>query len=359
MSADTDNVSLFSHFHSFQLDPLVTFSSSESMESPTTLSQQRFRLLHQSNEPPAKRLRVDTPLAPPTSSPSSSSSTANSIIGGSEDLRLASDLDKGELESILDTSASAVPGHSELELGLDDEDEEIDRETHAYRLQMQNEARNRNSKKDNYSRHVNAYIDWIEYQQQLRSAANPSHHRTLTAEPITAGKVALFLKYEVSRPKAKGGTGSVGSESISQTISALEKHRSERQHLPHYIENTNSHKALRSDVRIKTFESAARQNEPLRALNAQKMKTAGPLSATYTPEELKKIALSAFESRHTSRTSLAKALRDRSMILMCSMFAFRGDSLGAVQLSDLGIEDLPLPQIKPEYTVKVTYLIKF
>ncbi|KAJ3833741.1 hypothetical protein F5878DRAFT_698825 [Lentinula raphanica] len=353
MSADSENVSQFSHYHTFQLDPLVSFSGPGSMKSSTSLSEQ-CSSSQQINGPPSKKPRIDARLSPDTAPPTLSSSATSSTETTGEEFTLISDLHEDELADLTTIQDSSfLADCSELELGLDDEDEEIDRETHAYRLQMQDEARNRNSKKDNYSRHVNAYFDWIEHQQQLRLEANPSRHRTLTAEPITAGKVALFLKYEVSRPKAKGGTGSVGSESISQTISALEKHRSERQHLPHYVANTKSHKPLRSDIRIKTFESAARRNEPLRALNAQKMKTAGPLSATYTPEELKKIAMSVFESIHPSRTSLAKALRDRSMILMCSMFAFRGDSLRAVQLSDLGVEDLPLPQIKPGYTVKI------
>ncbi|KAJ3709885.1 hypothetical protein C8R42DRAFT_692116 [Lentinula raphanica] len=335
------NQAKFSHYHTFQLDPLVSFSGPGSMKSSTSLSEQ-CSSSQQINGPPSKKPRIDAHLSPDTAPPTLSSSVTSSTETTGEEFTLISDLHEDELADLTTIQDSSfLADCSELELGLDEEDEEIDRETHAYRLQMQDEARNRNSKKDNYSRHVNAYFDWIEHQQQLRLEANPSRHRTLTAEPITAGKVAIFLKYEVSRPKAKGGTGSVGSESISQTISALEKHRSERQHLPHYVANIKSHKPLRSDIRIKTFESAARRNEPLRALNAQKMKTAGPLSATYTPEELKKIAMSVFDSIHPSRTSLAKALRDRSMILMCSMFAFRGDSLRAVQLSDLGVEDLP------------------
>ncbi|KAJ4475105.1 hypothetical protein C8R41DRAFT_923707 [Lentinula lateritia] len=215
-----------------------------------------------------------------------------------------------------------------------------------------------NSKKDNYSRHVSCYVSFIEVERERRSQEHPNRKSNLTAEPITVAKVALFLNFETTRPKTKGGTGTVGAESISQAISALENHRFNHQHEKIYKNCPESQKKLREDSRISAFEKFARRNEHLCALNAEKMKTSGPLSATYTPAQLRKLAISSLQPTHNTPTSMSRSLRDRAVILLCAAMAFRGDSVRSLQLSDLGVEDMPLPAIAPGVTVKILTAIR-
>lgn len=80
----------------------------------------------------------------------------------------------------------------------------------------------------------------------------------------------------------KRGTGdtitgtSIGKSQISQVISALESHRVNFQHL--YKSNPEAQITLRSDQRIRQFESSAKHDEPHRAEKAQITKVAGSSS---------------------------------------------------------------------------------
>lgn len=56
---------------------------------------------------------------------------------------------------------------------------------------------------------------------------------------------------------------------------------------------------------------------------------------------------------------MARSLRDRAIILLCAALAFRGDSVRSLQLSDLGVEDMPFPAIAPGVTVKVSSNVLF
>jgi hypothetical protein len=65
----------------------------------------------------------------------------------------------------------------------------------------------------------------------------------------------------------------VGKATISQVISALESYRLNSQHL--YKNCPEAQIGLRTDARIRQFESAAKHNEPKRAEKAQIAKAAG------------------------------------------------------------------------------------
>ncbi|KAJ7851940.1 hypothetical protein B0H14DRAFT_3451067 [Mycena olivaceomarginata] len=86
--------------------------------------------------------------------------------------------------------------------------------------------------------------------------------------PITVAKAIIFLEYESTRPQKKrkrkddleeSGT-SVGVSSLKQAISAFENWRLHHQHL--YKNIPEAQVGLRTDPRIKAFESAASHKEP-------------------------------------------------------------------------------------------------
>ncbi|KAJ3911601.1 hypothetical protein F5877DRAFT_85752 [Lentinula edodes] len=126
------------------------------------------------------------------------------------------------------SSALSSDDISTLQAELDEED--LDHKTHSIQCALQEAMQASNSKKDNYSRHVSRYVSFIEVERERHSQEHPNQKSNLTAEPITVAKGALFLNFETTRPKTKGGTGTVGAESISQAISALENHRFNHQH---------------------------------------------------------------------------------------------------------------------------------
>ncbi|KAF9524192.1 hypothetical protein CPB83DRAFT_839170 [Crepidotus variabilis] len=91
---------------------------------------------------------------------------------------------------------------------------------------------------DAYKQHVKDYKVFWEKDQAAKAKEDPSH-ALVPAYPIVGAKVALFLQYKISRPKCNHcgedlpGT-SIGKESIKQTVSALQLHMQEHQHLPEY-----------------------------------------------------------------------------------------------------------------------------
>lgn len=71
----------------------------------------------------------------------------------------------------------------------------------------------------------------------------------------------------------------VGLSVIKQTISALENHRFQHQHLYRHI--PESQLGLRLDARIRRFESAAKHDEPKRVESAQVLKASGSSSGKF------------------------------------------------------------------------------
>ncbi|KAJ3710073.1 hypothetical protein C8R42DRAFT_729579 [Lentinula raphanica] len=265
-------------------------------------------------------------------SPNKRQKTANASQVDSSDEHLSS----GRLA--LSSSALSYAEVIALRNELDEED--LDYETHSIRRALQEAMQSSNSKKDNYSCHVAHYLTFIKLEQVHHLQDHPMHKSNLTAEPLTIAK-------------AKGGSGSVGAESIRQAISALENHCFNHQHKKIYQACPESQKKLQDDSCITAFEKFAQQNEHLCALNAEKMKTNDPISATYTPAQLRKLAISLLQLTHNTPVSMTQSLCDRAIILLCSMLAFHGDSVQSLQLSDLGIEDMTLPAIAPGATMKI------
>ncbi|KAL1671022.1 hypothetical protein EV122DRAFT_227217 [Schizophyllum commune] len=155
-------------------------------------------------------------------------------------------------------------------------------ETYETCVAMQEALKTGKSSANNYSRHVAAYEKyWLQY-QHLRSHEDPTHVLQ-PAHPITATKVAIFLKYECERPKRtsehEGGT--VGIESIKQCISALERHRLTHQHELAYSQCDEAKQPLRSDARVKQFEISKKASEPQRIMSGEKSKATGTSSGAY------------------------------------------------------------------------------
>ncbi|PPQ81847.1 hypothetical protein CVT24_008666 [Panaeolus cyanescens] len=167
------------------------------------------------------------------------------------------------------------------------------------------------------------------------------------AEPITATKACLFLHYELSREKrGPGGKTSlpnttVGKSSIKQTINSLEYYRFKRSRLPEYLAVPESQTKLREDPRICTIERSSQTSEAKRQETSQEMKA----KATFTTDELvlmsKDYLLNPIGT--SKRMSTVVALRNRTMLMFSTSMAFRGDNTRRVLLSDLNIEEVPMP----------------
>ncbi|KAI4528904.1 hypothetical protein K525DRAFT_183116 [Schizophyllum commune Loenen D] len=210
---------------------------------------------------------------------------------------------------------------------------------------------------NNYGRHIAAYERyWLQYQHMRCN--QDRNHVFQPAQPITATKVAIFLKYECERPKRtsnhEGGT--VGIESIKQCISALERHRSTHQHELAYTRCEESQRPLRTDARIKQFEVSKKASEPERIMAGEKSKAAGTSSDTYTVPELKQSSMWCLKDRK-SVASLLLGVRDRCMLLLSTNAAFRGDTTRSVLFSDLSMRDVPMPELS-DYTSGVTAAIE-
>lgn len=71
----------------------------------------------------------------------------------------------------------------------------------------------------------------------------------------------------------------IGSSSVSQAISALERWRTDNHHL--YKDNPEAQIGLRSDNRVRVIEAASKRNEPSRIESSQALKAAGTSSGRY------------------------------------------------------------------------------
>ncbi|KAF8574242.1 hypothetical protein K439DRAFT_1275143, partial [Ramaria rubella] len=83
----------------------------------------------------------------------------------------------------------------------------------------------------NYARYIRDYEFWWANNEALLCNTDPTR-TAIPAMPITAGKVTLFLDYEIKWPKRKRGSGmefeegtTVGSSVIRGAVSALERVR--------------------------------------------------------------------------------------------------------------------------------------
>lgn len=203
-----------------------------------------------------------------------------------------------------------------------------------------------------YERHIKNYAAFWSALQDDYCAQDPLWTR-VPAFPITAANAALFVEFEMQRPKLikskKGARAgeleyqegtTIGVESIKQAISALEGHR--RNHAWEYPPGHETHIKLRDDIRIQTLEDNAGRNESQRVDKAQKLKASGTSSDTYAKEELILMSKNAL-CNATTPTQLVIGIRDRTMLLVATQMAFRGDNLRQIQLSDLFATSVPNP----------------
>ncbi|KAJ7158060.1 hypothetical protein C8R46DRAFT_907930 [Mycena filopes] len=129
-----------------------------------------------------------------------------------------------------------------------------------------------------YKRHFTNYCLWWDASQATLKDENPAHV-IIPALPIIPSKVTMFLQYETTRPQKRkraddsASTGTVGIRAIQQVISALEKYRSDNAYKYPGVPETQF--GLRTDIRIKAFESAGQHNEPQRVKMAHSLKAKG------------------------------------------------------------------------------------
>ncbi|KAJ7269115.1 hypothetical protein C8J57DRAFT_1609308 [Mycena rebaudengoi] len=213
----------------------------------------------------------------------------------------------------------------------------LEEESHAIRLESQAKEQGDKATSKTYSRHVSRYQDWWNLSEATKISQNP-RLVAIPALPITPAKVAMFLQYESTREKKKRGTAatitgsSIGKSQIAQVISALESFRLNFQH--EYKSSPEAQISLRTDTRIRQFESAAKHDEPKRAEKAQITKAAGSSSDTYTVEELRKCSRWCL-TNFSGPQRVYLGLRDRAMLLVGTATAFRGDSARILLWSDL------------------------
>ncbi|KAJ7742819.1 hypothetical protein B0H16DRAFT_1860573 [Mycena metata] len=193
-----------------------------------------------------------------------------------------------------------------------------------------------------YKRHFTNYQVWWDGSQSSLKAQNPSHS-IIPALPIIPAKVTLFLEYETTRPQKRkrddgsDSTGTIGIRAIQQVISALEKYRADNAYKYPNVPATQL--GLRTDIRIRVFESAGKHNEPQRVKMAHSLKAKGTNADTFTSTDLMKCAgwtLTDFKGP----LNIYIGLRDRAMLLTSCSVAFRGDSTRSLLLSDLFMTDV-------------------
>ncbi|KAI0085603.1 hypothetical protein BDY19DRAFT_996518 [Irpex rosettiformis] len=231
----------------------------------------------------------------------------------------------------------------------------LTQETHA-RAAAQLQSKQDNSQTGrSYSRHVRNYEKFWVREQQTRAAAD-STWVDVPAFPITATKVALFLDYEMKRPKLKPNQqiepgATVGKYHIQQAISALEDWRTKNVH--RFPDEREMLQPFRTDWRISQLESLAKSVELQRVANAQTLKAAGGFADTYTTEEVLKCSLFFITDRGTGRQHIFVSLRDRAMFLIAAQSAFRGESSRILLWSDCYQQIVPMNDVHIGFKVPV------
>ncbi|KAF9059158.1 hypothetical protein BDP27DRAFT_1371825 [Rhodocollybia butyracea] len=224
--------------------------------------------------------------------------------------------------------------------------EELEACTHETSLQLKQAIHDDKGTAVAYQRHFGNYATFL-----------GQAHRTLSAIPITATKVSLFLAMERERPKRTHngldipGTR-VGFEHLKQCVSALEYHRFNHKHEPCYKADPASQVPLRDDTRIKTFEKVAKANWPNVIADSHSRKAAGTSADTYTPQQLSKASVSFFNKANTPSRLMLSA-RDQAMLITLTCTAFRGDNIWTALLSNMFPRTLPVPELGPDATVEV------
>ncbi|KAF9498755.1 hypothetical protein BDN71DRAFT_358114 [Pleurotus eryngii] len=206
-----------------------------------------------------------------------------------------------------------------------------------------------------YTRHVRDYVAFWDVDQAAR-AANDQSFSIMPCFPITATKVAIYLAYATTRCKrTRDGVDiqgtTLGTESVKQMISALEHQRRMHQHESIYRQCSESHLPLRNDERITTYEKASRATESQLTAESKRTKALGAPNDTYTDEELIRGAMWFMRSGNT-KTQIHTGTRDRTMLLVSTTTAYRGDNTRKIAWSDLKVKDVSLLDIGPDVKAK-------
>ncbi|KAL1710337.1 hypothetical protein EV121DRAFT_266619 [Schizophyllum commune] len=154
---------------------------------------------------------------------------------------------------------------------------------------------------NNYPRHVAAYVKFWE-DREFSRAQQDSAYISGAAHPITVTKACIFLKYECERPKR-----SLNGQDIPGSHVGLE-------HVKQCIN-------------------------------------------TYKTSDLKRMSLHCLKG-YASTSKIVAALRDRCMLLLSAYTAFRGDSARMLLLSDIGAQDVNMPEIAEGATVMAMILLR-
>ncbi|KAJ8488942.1 hypothetical protein ONZ45_g13777 [Pleurotus djamor] len=240
-------------------------------------------------------------------------------------------------------SPSAEATTLDDDLDLADPYLELEAQTHTRRLELRAEMISGKGTEVAYSRHLRNYEAFWASQA----------HLNILAMPITATKVAHYLEYESTRAKRKHddlempGTR-LGVQSIKQTVSALESHRRNHQHEDLYKQCPESQRPLRDDERIRTYERAAQTSEAQLLASAARTKATGSVSDIYTDEELIRGSSWFVHSVRPTKPSLHAGIRNRTMLLISTATAFRGDNTRRLGLSDIKTVDIAFPDKGPE-----------
>ncbi|VDC06782.1 unnamed protein product [Peniophora sp. CBMAI 1063] len=203
-----------------------------------------------------------------------------------------------------------------------------------------------------YARYFKNYEEWWtarpDERQKLGIPRETSHM------PITAPKVVLFLDYTRNRLRKNSNgnelDGRVGAATIIGIITALEAKRVETQ--DDFPNDRDALRTLRDDTGIRAIEAAAKHDRPKLLEEAMLLKASGTSADTYTTDDLHTVGRWYFQAARTP-TQLQTMMRDRAMFFLGLAVAFRGDSTRNVQLSDLFLSDVSIPDIRPGFKVPV------
>ncbi|KAJ3492579.1 hypothetical protein NLJ89_g11203 [Agrocybe chaxingu] len=197
-----------------------------------------------------------------------------------------------------DPHTGVVPNHPTVLFNTSSEEQYTVLESEAYMLSLRREdeyVADKGTEKA-YARHIRNYEKWWASDQARRqdeAECKSTIWHPLPAHPITPTKAAIFLDYELHRPK-KSAAGKellncrVGSSSVKQTINALEHYRHHHQRDPAYKGCPESHTRLRDHPDITQIERAARASEPERQADSQEMKAKGQMSGAERPDFIPK-----------------------------------------------------------------------
>ncbi|KAK7028398.1 hypothetical protein R3P38DRAFT_923774 [Favolaschia claudopus] len=234
--------------------------------------------------------------------------------------------------------ASSDPSTLAMQTALND----LEAESHLIRQQIAAEEQSDKETARNYARQVTNYQLWWDGNQAQLATKDPARVM-IPAFPIIPAKVALFLQYETTRPQKRKrpdgteSTATLGVSGVKLAISALENWRLNNQHK--YPDIPEAQRGLRTDIRIKQFESAASHKEPQRVQMAHALKAKGTNADTFTSDDLRRCSMWCITD-FKGPQNIYIGLRDRAMLLTSCGVAFRGDNTRHLLISDLFTTDV-------------------